>query len=228
MNFYEGLPEALVIMFLLLSPLFLNLVLNFCLRNYFRNKNANQDNLSHESRYYLEKCLYDNNMNLKIRLTKGCLTDYYDCSTNVIHLSEATYYSSKPVAIAVAFHEFSHAVQAKNCYVWYEINVLFQRYLALSGIIAFLGFCLYLILGGKIIFLISLLSFLIYLVLAFASIKTEVNASNLAMNFIEKFEDIPQERKYECYKMLKLAYWTYIFNAIAAFFSVWVFIKSNK
>lgn len=53
---------------------------------------------------------------VRVEHVRGELTDHYDPRTNVVRLSESTYYSNSVAAIGVAAHEVGHAVQHATCY----------------------------------------------------------------------------------------------------------------
>lgn len=53
---------------------------------------------------------------VRVEHVRGELTDHYDPRTNVVRLSESTYYSNSVAAIGVAAHEVGHAVQHATGY----------------------------------------------------------------------------------------------------------------
>lgn len=61
--------------------------------------------------------LDENGLNyVSIELVSGKLTDHFDPRSNVVRLSQATYYSTSVAAIGVAAHEVGHAVQHATGY----------------------------------------------------------------------------------------------------------------
>ena len=224
--FDEHFYTAVLIIFLMLSPLILNRILICFLKGYFIRKNLNQKRLPDTAKYYVETCIYENNTTTQIRLRNGCLTDSYNPNTNILYLAEATYYSSSPVAVAIALHEFGHIMQAKENYIWHIISWVVYRYISAIALIAVVGFLLGLVLNSSFLMTACGILILIYILIAFANIKTEIDASNRAKEQLKKF-NLSEEDYNSCCKLLKVAYWTYITNMIGTLSAAIILAKAT-
>lgn len=158
-------------------------------------------------------------MDLKVKLTHGTLTDYFDPQRNEIRLSEDVYNSSSLSALGVACHEFGHALQKKENYLPYKIrkvlipitnfasNLLWP--LVIIGLIFNFGvasgslfgtICLY---SGVIIFGLSILVNL-------ATLPVEYNASSRALKILESTNTLTDEELSHTKEVLNAAALTYV------------------
>ena len=71
------------------------------------------------------RMILDNNgmTHVPIEVVQGSLTDNYDPTKDVMHLSEGTYNSSSVASVAVAAHESGHAMQDGTNYAFLKLRI---------------------------------------------------------------------------------------------------------
>lgn len=71
------------------------------------------------------RMILDNNgmAHVPIEVVQGTLTDNYDPTKDVMHLSEGTYNSSSVASVAVAAHESGHAMQDGTNYSFLKLRI---------------------------------------------------------------------------------------------------------
>jgi Zn-dependent membrane protease YugP len=200
---YQGLVEALGIIFLILLPFIIGRIIHGVLCVIFRIHNLRAEPLAKPAKDIAEEFLYKNYISSRVRPQKGVLSDCYDSDENILWLSNGVYYSHAPVAYAVALHEVGHALQHKEGYRLIELRVSlgkFQNFFAFLGMIfAFIGIFFMASWG----YTAAVISLMIYLILCTITIITEVDASRRAREMLDTL-NIPDEEIQHCKKLLRI------------------------
>ncbi len=158
--------------------------------------------------------------NSKLALCRitGTLTDCYIPKKRTIALSESTYHNDSVAALAVATHEFGHAMQHSEKSTLYSINralAIFYKIfgklilpLVIIGLILlpfrttnYYGYIL-LYVGGGLLVLILLFRLI--------TIPLEYNASRRAMLYLSRYEALNEKELKMARKLLDKAALTYI------------------
>ena len=86
--------------------------------NYTFNKYSKTSSICGLTASQIARQILDKNglYNVKIEHVGGNLTDHYDPKSNVIRLSDSTYYSTSSAAIGIATHEVGHVLQYHKRY----------------------------------------------------------------------------------------------------------------
>jgi Zn-dependent membrane protease YugP len=210
---FEGLPEALGIIALVVLPLIIGFIIKFCLQIVFRVNNLRSEALPRPAREVAERALYTNHITCRIRPKNGLLTDCYDADENTLWLSNAVYYGQSPVSYAIALHEVAHAIQHKE---GYKPEVLRTSFGGLTVFFALAG-----ILGTAIGFLfaqwgyvLGLIGISLYLLISILTVRSEINASRRARAILETL-DMPEDELRHCKTLLSMCYWTYIVTVVS-------------
>ena len=121
--------------------------------------------------------LYD----VTVMRVEGELTDRYDPRTNIVSLSDSTFFSSSVAAIGVAAHEVGHAVQYNKGYSPIKIRALFVPVAQLGSNIWALIFIIGLIAGIPVLQGVGIALFFFVLLFQFITLPVEFDASRRAV-----------------------------------------------
>lgn len=197
----------------------ISMLISFTLQNKFSSygKILLQAGLS--GKEIAEKMLEENGIqNVKVTVTHGFLTDYYNPITKTVNLSEEVYNGRSIAAAAVAAHECGHAVQHATAYRWLmlrsrlvpvvQISSMLVQWVLLIGIIT--------ISIAPNILLIGIGLFAITTLFSLITLPVEFNASNRALSWLTQ-ANITNKGEYEKAKdALKWAAMTYVVAAVAS------------
>ncbi len=148
--------------------------------------------------------------NITVMHIEGKLTDHFDPKSNVVALSDSTFFSTSVAAIGVAAHECGHAVQHNTGYIPIKIRSAFVPIAQIGSkswiILFFLGMFMglgFLVDAGVILFGCVVLFQLL-------TLPVEFNASRRALNVIESQGLLERDEIGGAKKTLKAAAMTYV------------------
>lgn len=153
--------------------------------------------------------------NVRIERVSGNLTDHYDPTTNVIHLSDSVYDSTSTAAIGVACHEAGHAVQYAQNYAPIKLRAAIIPITNIGSKLAMPLILLGIILSAlgtfsETVIYIGIACFGFSVLFQFVTLPVEFNASSRAMNAIEQCGILTQEESRGARKTLSAAAMTYV------------------
>lgn len=166
------------------------------------------------------KILDSNNLkDIMILETKGNLTDHYDPTRKVIKLSTDIYHGSSIASAAVAAHECGHAIQDKEKYTPMRIRSKIVGTVNICTKIGYIAIVIGALFSYQLIEIgIILLSTI--LVFQLVTLPVEFNASNRALNQLEKLKLINKEDNKKTKSMLTAAAFTYVASLITSFLQI--------
>ncbi len=148
--------------------------------------------------------------NITVMHIDGKLTDHFDPKSNVVALSDSTFFSTSVAAIGVAAHECGHAVQHNTGYIPIKIRSAFVPIAQIGSkswiVLFFLGMFMglgFLVDAGVILFGCVVLFQLL-------TLPVEFNASRRALNVIESQGLLEKDEIGGAKKTLKAAAMTYV------------------
>ena len=151
--------------------------------------------------------------NVRIEHIAGKLSDHFDPRDNVVRLSDSTFASSSVAAVGVAAHEVGHAIQYAKGYAPMKLR---SAVIPLTNIGSTLSYPL-VILGlifnsalGDLFINIGIVLFLTVVVLQFATLFVEFNASSRAMKTLESDNILEGDELSMSRKVLTAAALTYV------------------
>ncbi len=164
------------------------------------------------------RMLLDNNglYDVPVEITPGKLTDHYDPTRRIMRLSEEVFHGNSVASIGVAAHETGHALQHKERYAPLVIRnsivpvVNFSS--SVSWILFFAGFAL----GLKGLVNIGILLFTAVVIFQLITLPVEFDASNRALNILERKNILYNEELKGAKSVLSAAAMTYVAAAITA------------
>ncbi len=207
---------CLIIISIIIFGIFLNILSNKLIINYFDKANNEQSGLglkSHEVvSYFIEKL----KLNLKVQEYGNYLDNSYNINKKVIFLSKDVFNSSSVGAISVSTHELGHALQHK------QKSALFYAFcvsIMLNKISSFFIFpCLIFLVVSlfletiylKIALIILACIYAINLISRLVVIPLEKNASNKAIKLLKEYSILSKSELKIAKKLLNLACFTYV------------------
>ncbi len=162
---------------------------------------------------------------VQIQHIAGNLTDHYDPSGKVLRLSDSVYGSASVAAIGVAAHECGHALQHREGYFPLKfrsalvpaanIGSKLGLPLVILGLILGIGFDLP---GGGYFSLaqIGIWVFSLAVLFQIVTLPVEFNASNRAVQILDRQGILAGEEVKQCRKVLSAAALTYVAAAAAS------------
>lgn len=183
--------------------------------NYHKYKNiANKNKMTGRE---VARLILDNNQlnNVDVLSVEGELTDHYDPTTKVVRLSNDIYHGNTIAALSVAAHECGHAIQDKENYRYMIIR---SKLVPVVNFISYAGYftiLISLIAGATGYFMLGVITLLATLLFQIVTLPVEFDASNRALNQLEKLKIITEEEKESSKKMLASAAFTYVASVIS-------------
>lgn len=151
-----------------------------------------------------------------IEVVQGNLTDNYDPTKDVMHLSEGTYNSSSVASVAVAAHESGHAMQDGANYAFLKLRIAMvpavNMVSAFSMPIIMLGIIL-VCSGqgiGSSIFNIGVIMFIVVVLFHTLTLPVEFDASKRAMNQLVELNIVEGNEVRGVQRVLTAAGMTYV------------------
>lgn len=168
-----------------------------------------------------EKMLYENGItDVKVTCAEGFLTDHYNPLTKTVNLSEAVYSSNSVMAAAVAAHECGHAVQHARAYAPLTLRSKLVPIVNFSsGIMHWVliaGLLMLSSTNNPIVLYIGIILFATTTFFAFVTLPVEFNASQRALEWLEKSGMTEGETHGYAKDALKAAASTYVVAAISS------------
>ena len=147
---------------------------------------------------------------VRIRPSRGTLTDHYNPRAKEIRLSESVYGTPSVAAMAIAAHESGHAIQDEVNYVPLELRSALAPIAAAAA-----RFGLPVAVGGMLagmpaLIQAGMLAYAGALLLQFLTLPVEFNASKRALNELERLRLLSDQEKEGARKVLRAAALTYV------------------
>lgn len=164
---------------------------------------------------------------VKVRSTRGTLTDYYDPRTRTVNLSEGVYGKSTIAAAAVAAHECGHAVQHAQGYAPLRLRSALVPVVNVSNMLVqwvlLAGILLMKIWPGLLWFGIGL--FALTTLFAFVTLPVEINASRRAISWLSTSNTVDSRTLPMAQDALKWAAYTYVIAALGSLATLLYYIS---
>ena len=164
------------------------------------------------------RMILDNNGmgHVPIEVVQGNLTDNYDPTKDVMHLSEGTYSSSSVASVAVAAHESGHAMQDGTNYGFLKLRIALVPAVnvvsAFSMPIIMIGIIL--ILAGQgtgtMLFNVGVIMFAVVVLFHTITLPVEYDASKRAMQQLTELDIVEGNEIRGAQKVLSAAALTYV------------------
>lgn len=167
-----------------------------------------------------EKMLRDNGISdVTVTSVRGHLTDHYNPTNKTLNLSDSVYNSNSVAAAAVAAHECGHAVQHAEGYSFLKMRSALVPVVQFSSTFAQLVIILGLVLINAMPFLYWLGIAMFFMVFLFSviTLPVEYDASNRAMNWLERSHTLSTVELSQARLTLSWAARTYLVAALSAF-----------
>ena len=152
-----------------------------------------------------------------IEIIPGNLTDNYDPTKDVMHLSEGTANSSSLAAVSVAAHESGHAIQDIREYAFLKLRVALVPAVNMTAGVSWplMMFGLILIGAGNVstgnlLFNIAVIMFVVVVLFHTVTLPVELDASKRALVQLEELGIIENEEQQGARKVLSAAAMTYV------------------
>lgn len=151
-----------------------------------------------------------------IEIISGNLTDNYDPTKDVMHLSEGTCNSSSIAAVAVAAHESGHAMQDGSNYAFLKLRIAMVPAVnlvsAISMPVIMLGIillCAGQVFGGSL-FNIGVIMFAVVVLFQTVTLPVEFDASKRALEQLVALDIVDETEVKGARKVLSAAAMTYV------------------
>ena len=156
--------------------------------------------------------------NVDVVEINGKLTDCYDPINKVVKLSRETYASVSVAALGVVAHEVGHAVQDhKNMFLFKFrsalipiCNFVSRAFIPMVLLGSILGFTLWIPSAGYIITWVGVGMYALSLIISFATLGVEIDASNRALELIKQTGLFDETEIRKANTVLQAAITTYI------------------
>lgn len=177
-----------------------------------------------------EKMLVDHGIrDVKVISVRGSLTDHYNPKNKTVNLSESVYSQRNAAAAAVAAHECGHAVQHAKGYEWLTLR---SQLVPVVGVASNLSIIV--IIGGLVLMQIvpfgfeiaglGVVLFGLGTLFSFITLPVEYDASNRALDWLERKNIVSREELAGSKDALKWAARTYVVAAIGALATLAYFV----
>lgn len=151
-----------------------------------------------------------------IEIVPGNLTDNYDPTKDVMHLSEGTHNSSSVAAVAVAAHESGHAMQDGSNYAFLKLRIAMVPAVnvvsAISMPVIMIGIilvCAGQAMGGSL-FNIGVIMFAVVVLFHTVTLPVEFDASKRALQQLVALDIVDESEERGARKVLSAAAMTYV------------------
>ena len=151
-----------------------------------------------------------------IEIVPGNLTDNYDPTKDVMHLSEGTHDSSSVAAVAVAAHESGHAMQDGSNYAFLKLRIAMVPAVnvvsAISMPVIMIGIilvCAGQAMGGSL-FNIGVIMFAVVVLFHTVTLPVEFDASKRALQQLVALDIVDESEVRGARKVLSAAAMTYV------------------
>lgn len=154
--------------------------------------------------------------NIPVERVGGKLTDNYDPSNQVLHLSESVYSSSSIAALGVAAHECGHAMQHGEGYSLLGLRSAIVPVVSIGSNLSWPIFLLGMIFSWDPLILAGIVLFSLTVVFTLVTLPVEFNASNRAIAVLGSGGYLNGEELDGARKVLSAAALTYVASALNA------------
>lgn len=141
---------------------------------------------------------------------KGDLTDNYDPSTSVIHLSDSVYSVSSVAAVGIAAHEAGHAVQYAEDYGPARLRRATVKVCNIGSRLAIPLIFAGIVFAIKPLAIAGIACFLLVIVFQLITLPVEFNASKRAVTILSESGTLSEEELKGVKKVLTAAAMTYV------------------
>ncbi|RRK30873.1 zinc metallopeptidase [Schaedlerella arabinosiphila] len=215
--FYLGYDSTYI---LVLIGVALCLLASSRVNSVFRRYSSVRSRSGMTGREAAEKILRANGIyDVTVRHIPGNLTDHYDPRNKTLGLSDATYGSASVAAIGVAAHECGHAVQHATGYAPLKFRGALVPVANFGSAIAWPLILIGLVINSNSAFLFIDLGILLFsaaVLFQIVTLPVEFNASNRAVNALEKSGMLYPEEIRQTKAVLGAAALTYVASAASA------------
>lgn len=151
---------------------------------------------------------------IKVKRTKGKLTDHFDPIALEVRLSEEVYSGNSVAALDVAAHEIGHVLQHFNGFLPYRIRTAIFPVVSFGSNLAIPIFFVGLISSARSLLLVGIILFLAIVLFQIITLPVEFNASRRALKELEEEHFLQPEELDMASAVLKAAALTYVANTI--------------
>ena len=158
---------------------------------------------------------------VKVVSVRGSLTDHYDPRNKTVNLSDSVYNERNAAAAAVAAHECGHAVQHAQAYQWLQLRSTLVPMVSVASNLSML-----VIIGGLVLMQIVPYGFTIAVIgvglfgvgtlFSFITLPVEYDASNRALDWLQRKNMVSKEELAGAQDALKWAARTYVVAALGS------------
>ena len=152
--------------------------------------------------------------NIKVRRTKGKLTDHFDPVALEVRLSEEVYSRNSVAALGVAAHEIGHVIQHFNGFLPYRIRTAIFPVVSFGSNLAIPIFFIGLISSARSLLLVGIILFLAIVLFQIVTLPVEFDASRRALKELESEHFLQPEELDMAGEVLRAAALTYVANTI--------------
>ncbi|MGN1039446.1 MAG: zinc metallopeptidase [Oscillospiraceae bacterium] len=151
---------------------------------------------------------------IKVRRTKGKLTDHFDPVALEVKLSEEVYSRNSVAALGVAAHEIGHVIQHFNGFLPYRIRTAIFPVVSFGSNLAIPIFFIGLISSARSLLLVGIILFLAIVLFQIVTLPVEFDASRRALKELENEHFLQPEELDMAGEVLRAAALTYVANTI--------------
>ncbi len=165
-----------------------------------------------------ERILYQAGIrDVKVEHVRGNLTDHYDPSSKTVRLSDATYGSPSVAAVGVAAHECGHVLQHYQGYAPLKIRAALVPAANFGSRLGMPLILIGVLLGmNQTLVSIGIWVFSLAVLFQIVTLPVEFNASNRAVQILDRQGILAGEEVKQCRKVLSAAALTYVAAAAAS------------
>ena len=142
--------------------------------------------------------------------TTGILSDHYDPSRKVVHLSKDIFHGTTIASASVAAHEVGHALQDKDHYAFLRFRSFLVPFVNFGSKFGYIALLIGLIFGLMDFAWAGIGLLLLILLFQLVTLPVEFNASSRAELQLQKFHILSDSEGEESKKMLRAAAYTYV------------------
>lgn len=147
---------------------------------------------------------------VRIDRVSGSLTDNFDPSANVIHLSQSTCDVPSIAAAGVAAHEAGHACQYADDYAPIRFRTAIVPVCSIGAKLSWPALLLGYVFGLKPLVFVGIILFSLSVIFQLATLPVEFNASTRAVSALEQGGMLNSDELYGAKKVLRAAAFTYV------------------
>jgi len=148
--------------------------------------------------------------NIYVTEVKGVLTDHYDPNRKVVRLSTDVFHGDSIASLSVAAHEVGHAIQDKEGYAMIRIRGLIFPFANFASKFGYIAIVLGFIFNLLDLAWIGIGLLLVILLFQLVTLPVEFDASNRAIEELEKEKLLDSSELDGSKNMLKAAAMTYV------------------